>query len=465
MASNDQRIANIEVNRDIMGIDPAKFLIDGLPLASKLIQKAGDSTIKASVDVGIVGDSAESTRLLIRDAMAPMEGVILSLGDIGGFILNIGQGIQKIPLVSHLGQPFIDTADKMQQIKIHLGLLKTSLDSLSTEMGPLDEAVKTLEEASNDLRGVGEELKKITITDQPQPASGKISDKISIFRDSLIGRQSSEILHDISPVLLRRPIVVSTLSLLDMGCQSNLRICAYADPVAKDRFYLNYGGWADTTIYASGATSIIIPSESLGIQAGVTKRTALTMFIPPMPPFVLTTNFGPRSVDIPIKFMPQFDKSPKVMINLVLLDVNRAYSTRIFAEARTITSEGFKLHFETWADSTVHSVQASWIAVPQDESRIQTGTDIHGPTWAGVGERVNKKQINFEKPFENIPEVVVSLSGLDSQNNVNTRINVNALNITNNGFVLEYKTWADSQITQIRANWIAIDKNLIATSK
>ena len=81
-----------------------------------------------------------------------------------------------------------------------------------------------------------------------------------------------------------------------------------------------------------------------------------------------------------------------------------------------------------------------------------------------TGDRFYKKPIKFEKPFEKPPEVIVSLSNLGIMSGRNTRVKVEAKNITATGFELEYMTWSDSITDRIGVNWMAIDKDVLSTS-
>ena len=72
------------------------------------------------------------------------------------------------------------------------------------------------------------------------------------------------------------------------------------------------------------------------------------------------------------------------------------------------------------------------------------------------GDRKYTKFIFFKKKFENKPNVMVSLKGIDSGNYKNTRINLFARDISNIGFNLECLTWSDSITYAVYSSWIAI---------
>ncbi|VVB71394.1 Uncharacterised protein [uncultured archaeon] len=212
--------------------DPADFLKASLPKASKWINEVGDQSVRASIDVGIIGESAESTRKVIADTIGPMKDLIKAIAEIENLIRTIGKELNEIkiphitgasktanipipklevtftkfdkgvtisgqhigisfdypsniapnghidipfeymsydvtlvPVFKSISDKFIATADNIDKTVVHLGKLEDNLDKLSKDDGPLDHASKILAGASNDLKGVGGELKKINISD------------------------------------------------------------------------------------------------------------------------------------------------------------------------------------------------------------------------------------------------------------------------------------------------------------
>ena len=72
-----------------------------------------------------------------------------------------------------------------------------------------------------------------------------------------------------------------------------------------------------------------------------------------------------------------------------------------------------------------------------------------------TGDRSAIKHINFDNYYENIPKVMVSLSGLDTEKKENIRIKVHAENIDIYGFDLRIETWDVSGIYRVKASWIS----------
>ncbi|MCK7528723.1 MAG: H-type lectin domain-containing protein [Ignavibacteriales bacterium] len=74
---------------------------------------------------------------------------------------------------------------------------------------------------------------------------------------------------------------------------------------------------------------------------------------------------------------------------------------------------------------------------------------------SNTGERVTTLEVNFPKPYEVKPKVIVSVSQMDSDKGSNTRFNVEVLSISRDGFTIKVKTWADSKLFSIGGYWLA----------
>jgi hypothetical protein len=79
-----------------------------------------------------------------------------------------------------------------------------------------------------------------------------------------------------------------------------------------------------------------------------------------------------------------------------------------------------------------------------------------GAMWTGQGPRESRKAIEFDEPFQDIPAVIVGISMWDADQKTNLRADISADAITATGFEIVFRTWADSRIARIRADWTAI---------
>lgn len=90
-------------------------------------------------------------------------------------------------------------------------------------------------------------------------------------------------------------------------------------------------------------------------------------------------------------------------------------------------------------------------------SRILFSDFAHdGAMWTGSGPREVRQEQKFSEPFLSPPVVTVSVSMWDIAHQTNSRVDITAENVTANGFEIVFRTWADTRIARIRADWLAI---------
>ena len=79
-----------------------------------------------------------------------------------------------------------------------------------------------------------------------------------------------------------------------------------------------------------------------------------------------------------------------------------------------------------------------------------------GPMWSGSGPREVRQEQVFSEPFLEPPAVTLGISMWDIDHQMNSRVDITAENITAQGFEIVFRTWADTRIARIRADWLAI---------
>lgn len=79
-----------------------------------------------------------------------------------------------------------------------------------------------------------------------------------------------------------------------------------------------------------------------------------------------------------------------------------------------------------------------------------------GVMWTGQGPRESRHLVSFKEAFSEPPAVMTSISMWDLDQKTNSRADIAAENITAEGFHLVFRTWGDSRIARIRADWTAI---------
>ena len=95
-------------------------------------------------------------------------------------------------------------------------------------------------------------------------------------------------------------------------------------------------------------------------------------------------------------------------------------------------------------------------AIHDGETEIFSAFDNGGPMWTGSGPRTERRHIRFEQPFLDAPSVHVALSMWDIASGANQRADLQAENISHEGFDLRFTTWGDTRVARARARWMAI---------
>lgn len=94
--------------------------------------------------------------------------------------------------------------------------------------------------------------------------------------------------------------------------------------------------------------------------------------------------------------------------------------------------------------------------------QVQTGTyrfDKNLPDFTldkNDGDRVVQLEVNFPKPFDVKPEVMVSVNFMDADRETNLRYEIKTVSVSRDGFLVQVKTWANTRILGIGGAWIAV---------
>ncbi|MCU9849167.1 H-type lectin domain-containing protein [Defluviimonas sp. WL0024] len=79
-----------------------------------------------------------------------------------------------------------------------------------------------------------------------------------------------------------------------------------------------------------------------------------------------------------------------------------------------------------------------------------------GQMWTGNGARETRRQVGFSERFQSMPVVQISMSMWDMDQMTNPRADISTGQIKPDGFEIIFRTWGDTRIARIRADWLAI---------
>lgn len=93
-----------------------------------------------------------------------------------------------------------------------------------------------------------------------------------------------------------------------------------------------------------------------------------------------------------------------------------------------------------------------------DRGSIMMFSDFEdgGAMWTGQGPRELRRVVEFEQPYASPPMVHVSLSMLDIDHKHNLRVDIAAEMVNEEGFVVVFRTWGDTRVARVRADWMSI---------
>jgi len=93
-----------------------------------------------------------------------------------------------------------------------------------------------------------------------------------------------------------------------------------------------------------------------------------------------------------------------------------------------------------------------------DQGSILLFSDFEdgGPMWTGKGPRQHRHAVTFSEPYAEPPAIHISMSMWDMDQKTNQRADIAAEDIGEKGFTIVFRTWGDTRVARVRADWTAI---------
>lgn len=96
------------------------------------------------------------------------------------------------------------------------------------------------------------------------------------------------------------------------------------------------------------------------------------------------------------------------------------------------------------------------IGIQQGSHIMFSDFEDGGQMWTGTGPRESRARLDFDEPFKTPPAILTALAMFDMDEGSNQRADLSHGNVTITGFDLIFRTWGDTRIARIRADWTAI---------
>lgn len=163
---------------------------------------------------------------------------------------------------------------------------------------------------------------------------------------------------------------------------------------------------------------------------------------------------GPRQTRMRIAFPTPYSFAPFVHLGISSWDVQNYDDVRVRAEAQNIDRYGFDVQVSTWKNAKVDSIAIDWIAYGKSlaaKGLVRSGR-LHATNPTSF-----ERKIQFPVEFKNLPEVTISITGIDALSGRNVRAEVSAAEVTVSGFTARFRTWDNSQVRWVSISWMAFD--------
>ena len=96
------------------------------------------------------------------------------------------------------------------------------------------------------------------------------------------------------------------------------------------------------------------------------------------------------------------------------------------------------------------------IGIAQGSRVMFSDFEDGGQMWTGTGPREARMRVTFDEPFKTIPAIQTVLAMFDIDEATNQRADLTHGNVTTEGFDLIFRTWGDTRVARVRADWTAI---------
>lgn len=96
------------------------------------------------------------------------------------------------------------------------------------------------------------------------------------------------------------------------------------------------------------------------------------------------------------------------------------------------------------------------VGVTRGSQLLFSAHENGGEMWTGTGPRVERVAVSFKDAFLNPPIVHVAIAMWDIDGNANQRADISADKVTSDGFEIVFRSWGDTRVARIRAEWLAI---------
>lgn len=228
------------------------------------------------------------------------------------------------------------------------------------------------------------------------------------------------------------PKIHTGLTTIDNQSGKNTRISAAVENISNRGFVIVVLSWSDSVTWQVGVDWIATDFDNCLCE----RHDQLLL------------NDGKQRNCTKVRFTKPFSRAPDVSAAIVKIDTDHRNNLRAKVFAENITTRGFDLIAETWSDTIVYGLSASWIATTHPQ--LQTFPEQCIPYC-----EASILPVRLEFHGSSVPQVFKAFSLLDTQHdrNIRVRLQLDDSSLSAEGCSLTAETWNDS-ITY--STWITV---------
>lgn len=104
----------------------------------------------------------------------------------------------------------------------------------------------------------------------------------------------------------------------------------------------------------------------------------------------------------------------------------------------------------------MQKISSAAVGVSKGAALVFSAFENDGEMWTGQGPRLASYTVHFDEPFLAAPVVHLGLSMWDIGAGHNARADLQAEDVTQEGFRIVFRTWGDTKVARVRVDWMAI---------
>ncbi len=167
-----------------------------------------------------------------------------------------------------------------------------------------------------------------------------------------------------------------------------------------------------------------------------------------------------RSTNAAIKWDDTLSREPRAAIfGIDLLDASRG-DVVFDSQLTEVSKRGFDVTLSTDYNSKVYAQRTCVLAVAPADRPVQAGEELINYQTAqgweldrGTGLREFRMWVNFKEKFEDRPEVILSLAGIELEGQTTFDVHVSRVHV--GGFEIHASTWGKTMVHALRLRWLA----------